>query len=222
MTTVNWLLLDSALLRLGETYLRNSYSIPSNFKLILCNGSISQTSTWETILGLELTETNGYVRDLVTFNAGSVNANIASFGSPQTEFTASGASLNYNNAVLIANGSTTSNKSVVSMSESTDLIEVTGHGLSLNDAVMFTGDGTIATGLSKDTIYYARDISTDTFKVSATNGGAAIDLTADSSGSLLLRYANGFPLIYATGTEEILSGQTFKIDVNWNWQNTGV
>ena len=53
-----------------------------------------------------------------------------------------------------------------------------GHGYAANDAVVFrtvTGGAPLVVG----TTYYARDITTNTFKVSATPGGTAVDLTAD-------------------------------------------
>lgn len=58
----------------------------------------------------------------------------------------------------------------------TDIVTVPSHGYILNDTIVFYG-GTVPAGLTEGTIYYARDITTDTFKVAATAGGAAIDLT---------------------------------------------
>lgn len=80
--------------------------------------------------------------------------------------------------------------SVQSMTASNDLITVSYHDFANGDQVVFVGDGTIAGGLSKNTTYYVRDVvrtiatNTFTFKVASTAGGAAIDLTSNSTGSL--------------------------------------
>ncbi len=63
-------------------------------------------------------------------------------------------------------------------------ITVNNHGLSNGNAVIFTGYGTIATGLSKNQRYYLRDVDTNTFNLSDTVGGTAKTLTSNSSGSL--------------------------------------
>jgi hypothetical protein len=62
---------------------------------------------------------------------------------------------------------------------STDLIYATGHGWSDTQKIVFFG--VPPTGLTEGTTYFVRDSATDTFKVAATSGGSAIDLTAASS-----------------------------------------
>jgi hypothetical protein len=63
---------------------------------------------------------------------------------------------------------------------STDLIAATGHGYSDTQKIVFF-DGTPPGGLTEGVTYFVRDSATDTFKVAATSGGAAIDLTSASS-----------------------------------------
>ena len=41
---------------------------------------------------------------------------------------------------------------------------------------------TLATGVSEGTVYFVVNVATDTFKVSTTLGGAAVDLTAVQGG----------------------------------------
>lgn len=64
---------------------------------------------------------------------------------------------------------------------STDIITATGHIFTANQVVYFPaltgGSGLTA----KTTPYYVRDISGDTFKVSASSGGAAVNFTTDIS-----------------------------------------
>lgn len=62
----------------------------------------------------------------------------------------------------------------------TDTIAYTGHGLSAGDAVKYYhGGGTAATGLTNGTTYYviASGLTANAFKVSATSGGTAVDIT---------------------------------------------
>lgn len=59
-----------------------------------------------------------------------------------------------------------------------------GHGLANNDRVMlFNVLGTaLPTGVSEGTVYFVVNVATDTFKVSTTSGGAAVDVTAVGGG----------------------------------------
>lgn len=67
-----------------------------------------------------------------------------------------------------------------------DLITSPGHGYSAGDKVVFTAEygGTLPTGLTGNTLYYviASGLTSDAFKVSATLGGSALDLTAVGGG----------------------------------------
>lgn len=59
-----------------------------------------------------------------------------------------------------------------------------GHGMSNGDRVMLFnvfGDA-LSTGVSEGTIYFVVNVATDTFKVSTTSGGAAVDVTAVGGG----------------------------------------
>lgn len=62
----------------------------------------------------------------------------------------------------------------------TDIITAAGHGLADGAKVVFQ-NGYVPAGLAASTTYYVRDATTSTFKVSASLGGAAINITADSS-----------------------------------------
>jgi uncharacterized phage protein gp47/JayE len=66
----------------------------------------------------------------------------------------------------------------ITAAAATDLVTLTGHGFSNGDEVTFS-DITGGAPLVAGTSYYVRDVSTDTFKVAATLGGAAINLTTD-------------------------------------------
>lgn len=67
----------------------------------------------------------------------------------------------------------------------TDKIYAPAHGLANNDRIcptLFGATGALPTGLSDGTLYYVVGATTDDFQLSATQGGAAIDLTGAGSG----------------------------------------
>lgn len=60
----------------------------------------------------------------------------------------------------------------------------TTHGLVVGDAVYLTTTGALPTGLSANTTYYVSNVPTaDTFRVSATRGGADINSSGSQSGT---------------------------------------
>ncbi len=74
---------------------------------------------------------------------------------------------------------------ITNVDASTNVITTGTHGLSNADPIRFTSvGGSIPAGLAAGTIYYARDVTATTFKVAATPGGSAIDITGTGSGTL--------------------------------------
>jgi len=67
--------------------------------------------------------------------------------------------------------------------DATDIITLGGHGFASGDVVHFSSNNTLPAGLSAKTIYYVRDVAADTFKVTATRGGAAVDITDTGTGT---------------------------------------
>lgn len=74
---------------------------------------------------------------------------------------------------------------IESVDTTADTITLSGHGFSNTDAIVFVPatSAVLPSPLVAGTTYYARDVATDTFKVAATSGGAAINLTTAGSGS---------------------------------------
>ena len=74
----------------------------------------------------------------------------------------------------------------------TDLITTSAaHGLIVNDRVIFTALGGSGAGLATSTYYYVQSVpSTTTLKVSATRGGAAVDVTTAYTGSTMHKEDN--------------------------------
>ena len=67
--------------------------------------------------------------------------------------------------------------------ESTDVLTAMAHGFSTNDRVMVRASvaGTLPTGLSETTIYHVVTATTDTFQLSLTQGGGAVNFTTDGN-----------------------------------------
>jgi len=63
---------------------------------------------------------------------------------------------------------------------STDRITITAHGFADGDKIVFQSTYAPA-GLTANTTYFVRDKTTNDFKVAATSGGVAIDITADAA-----------------------------------------
>lgn len=73
----------------------------------------------------------------------------------------------------------------VTATAATDVLAKTAHGLQNGDEIEITAIGGGAAGLVVATAYWVINRSADDFKVSATYGGAAVDITSDSSGAHL-------------------------------------
>ena len=83
----------------------------------------------------------------------------------------------------------------ITASAATDLITSPAHGFVVDDAVQFTvlvGGA----GLDINTLYYviASGFTVDTFKVSLTLGGAAVDITTDATAGFVTRVAGYAPI----------------------------
>lgn len=79
----------------------------------------------------------------------------------------------------------------------------TAHGLPLNAPVSFETSGALPIGIAPDALYYVKTTPTpDTFTVSATPGGAAINTTGSQSGT------------HKMGTDTIMGSAAYVIDSN--------
>src|SRR5690606_25652293 len=59
----------------------------------------------------------------------------------------------------------------------TDVITKTAHGLQSNDQVMVASSGTLPTGLTANKLYFVIKSSDDTFQLSETYSGSAVDIS---------------------------------------------
>lgn len=65
------------------------------------------------------------------------------------------------------------------------VVTETAHGYSAGDKILFRTTGALPTGVTAETVYFvsATDLTADTFKFSATDGGAVIDTSGTQSGT---------------------------------------
>lgn len=91
-----------------------------------------------------------------------------------------------------------------------DALHLPGHGLVLNNTIVLqTVVGkSLPAPLVESTVYYVRDVTTDTFKLALSAGGAAINLTGVGSGIVLSLVAETYPL---QGTYTVSTGTVLKI-----------
>jgi hypothetical protein len=78
--------------------------------------------------------------------------------------------------------SATTTPKAFTVTTGTDVCASTAHGFSNGAVVMVSSDGTLPAPLLPEVTYYIRDAATDSFKLAATSGGAAIDLTTAGTG----------------------------------------
>jgi hypothetical protein len=74
----------------------------------------------------------------------------------------------------------------------------TAHGFSNGQAVAFTTSGALPSGLASGTWYYLVNVATNTYQVSATLGGSAINTTGSQSGVHTAHYS-GTKEVYGNG-----------------------
>ena len=89
------------------------------------------------------------------------------------------------------------------------VVTAASHGYANADPVILSTTGALPTGLVAGTVYFTRNVTTNTFELSATSGGAAINTTGTQSGVHTVRRAFGTTgsLTYdATGNLPALTG----------------
>ncbi len=129
-----------------------------------------------------------YARKPITWNASSSgnldDSNTATFDIPpsttvyyQSYWSASSGGTNYGFSPL---GSTGYNS--IYVDTSTDTVYAPGHGFANGDRVVFINSA--PAGLTEGTIYFVINTATDSFKVSTTSGGSAVDITGQATSTM--------------------------------------
>lgn len=128
--------------------------------------------------GTEITLT-GTGNDSQTFTGVTATATATVSGGVVTGFSVTEVGSDYVTAPTVTVEVPTRTIPTSGVNTGTDVITYTGHGLSVDDRIRYQDGGSTAlAGLTDNTIYYVESVpDADTFKVSATEGGSAIDLT---------------------------------------------
>lgn len=86
------------------------------------------------------------------------------------------------------------------------------HGYGPNDPIEFTTSGTLPTGLSVGTTYYAVNTTPTTFEISTSPGGASIDTTGTQSGYHRVQRINTLPTNITNGGVYYIIAAGFGVD----------
>ncbi len=74
---------------------------------------------------------------------------------------------------------------IESVTPLSNTLTVTGHGYSVNDLVVFVGDGTLPLPLQYGLVYFVQSVPTiDTFTLAYTSGGSVVDITSTGLGNI--------------------------------------
>ena len=200
---------------------------PVKFYIILTNSStFGDASTVADIVKQELVEQYGYTRVQYNPGMGAYDAAQSRYEMPGVTIplNATGGAIQYDRAVLLANAHPTANK-IFTANAATNRLTVTAHGLSNGDAVVPSSDpaSTLPTGMSA-IAYYAKAIDANTVELYTESALTNIvDFSDAGSGTLRLRYAQGFFEFYEViGSSTIPDGSTQSLVVYFNVAGSGV
>ena len=131
-------------------------------------------------------------------------------GAPSGSFT-------YNNYLPDAGDTNTCGNTFTVTIASPAVITRTNHGFVAGDQVIFTTTGALPTGLTKSTRYYvlSTGLSTNSFRVSTTSGGSAVNTSGSQSGTHLIANTytcrNGSATCARSGSSGKTVGQSEQI-----------
>jgi hypothetical protein len=158
---------------------------------------VSAHTGWPGTSGANEASGGSYARQAVTWSAASGGSKSAS---NQPEFTVNGSTPTPIVYRFFAGWSASSagtchhvwaiggsGEKEMQVDTTADTIISENHGYSDGVQVVFlNGGGSAPGGLTEGTIYFVRDAATDNFKVAATSGGSAIDLTSDGPAGMMV------------------------------------
>ncbi len=87
-----------------------------------------------------------------------------------------------------------------------------GHGMADNDRVMLFNvfGGTIPVGITEGTVYFVVSSAANTFKVSTTSGGSAVDITGLGNGQVF--YQRVVPEVFASQGQITVAASALVLD----------
>ena len=194
-------------------------ALPPNknkFYVALANTAVlTRASTIAEFITAEILPENGYQRSSINFGAdGAFNTGEKrhELSAINPTFTASGNSLQFQAAFLIADAKSFSSVefSSANVDAGNNLISIAAHPFSDGDKITFTPDETsnLPAGINAGEIYTVSNSATDTFQISTS-------ITGTGSGTFYARSANG--TVVALAVEDapitVLDGQQYTYQI---------
>lgn len=176
--------------RLDDLSGTGSLSVNNDMNLV-ANWTFSNGTFTRNITGLPISSNMGWMAPgtkVYFADAGRVYQYFQNMGSPFTilNVTLDGSG-NFSFQTTLAAVPTRQISSVVTLTvASPGVVNWTAHGLAANTPVVFNvaAGGALPTGLSRSTLYFVSAPLANSFNVSATSGGAAINFTGTTSGAV--------------------------------------
>jgi hypothetical protein len=197
----------------------------AKFRLALANAaSLGRTNSLADFISNELLPTNGYVRASANFGSdGSYDTTDQRHELPtiSASFAASGGSLQFQTAFLIADSTAISSKSFTNsnVNPTSDRITITAHGFVNGDKLAFTADSlaTLPGGIAASEICTVSSVTTNDFQLTGVN------ITDTGSGTFRARSANGIIVAYAVESSPITvaDGQGYSYQIPLVVLNSG-
>jgi hypothetical protein len=197
----------------------------SKFRLCLANtATLSRSSSLADFIASELLPNNGYARATASFgDDGSYDTTDQRHELPiiSASFTASGGSLQFQTAFLIADSTAVASKSFTNsnVNPTSDRITITSHGFVNGDKLTFTADSLAALpgGIAAGTVYAVTSVTTNDFQLTG------VDITDTGSGTFRARSANGIIVAYAVESSPITvpDGQGYSYQIPLVVLNSG-
>ncbi|WP_179072124.1 hypothetical protein [Nostoc sp. C057] len=197
----------------------------SKFRLALANtASLGRTSSLADFISNELLPNNNYARAVANFSSdGSYDTTDQRHELPtiSASFSASGGSLQFQTAFLIADSSAASSKSFTSsdVNPTSDRITISAHSFVNGDKLVFTADSLafLPGGITAGTVYTVSSVTTNDFQLTG------VDITDTGSGTFRARSANGIIVAYAVETSPITvaDGQGYSYQIPLVVLNSG-
>ena len=203
----------------------------SKFRLALANtATVSRSSSLADFITSELLPNFGYSRAIANFGSdGIYDTTDQRHELPiiSASFAATGGSLQFQTAFLIADSTAVSSKSFTNtnVNPTSDRITIPAHGFINGDKLVFTADvmGTLPSGIVANTIYQVSNITSNDFQLQPNGGGTTIDITDTGSGTFRARSAGGTIVAYAVESSPITvpDGQGYSYQIPLVVLNSG-
>ncbi|MEH2148614.1 hypothetical protein [Nostoc sp.] len=196
----------------------------AKFRLALANtASLGRTNSLADFISNELLPTNNYARAAGNLSGdGIYDTTDQRHELPviSASFSASGGSLQFQTAFIIADSSAVSSKSFTNsnVNATSDRITITNHGFVNGDKLVFTADtlATLPGGISAGTVYTVASATTNDFQI-------GVNITDTGSGTFRARSANGIIVAYAVESSPITvpDGQGYSYQIPLVILNSG-